>query len=60
MRMCRERGEVHVEGWKGVLRAHLSWFMLTLDLGRFFFLSALALSCMEARRKHMAPMLYSV
>ena len=60
VRMCRETGEVHIEGWEGVVRAHLSWFMLMLDLGRFFFLSALALSCMEARRKHMVLMLYSV
>ena len=28
--------------------AHLTWFILTVDLGRFLFLSALALSCMEA------------
>ena len=31
--------------------AHLSWFMLMLDLGRLFFLSALALSCIEAERR---------
>ena len=28
---------------------HLTWFMLTLDFGLFFFLSLLALSCMEAK-----------
>ena len=60
VRMCRETGEVHIEGWEGVVRAHLSWFMLMLDLGRFFFLSALALSCMEARKTHGANVIFCV
>ena len=30
--------------------SHLTWFILTVDFGLFFFLSALALSCMEAGR----------
>ena len=38
-------------GKETVHSTHLSWFMLRVDFTFFFFLSAFALSCIEARNK---------